>query len=301
MTKLASTLGFALIVLGWAATIGADVTHPSRRPFSGGLREPAAGSSAATPQLPSTASCVVPQTPASKTISSRSRPADRPGPLPAAQVTRNDGGNVTFEIRQRDDRSVDVNGRSGDLQISKSVTSDGALFLDLRTGSDHVSIGVSGQGTTVTRNGATIEWPRGSSDARPQEARRLLAGSEALLQFRRIGASLIDAEDRSVPGVAMLIADAAVGQLTGDVGAVGRAARFLGHARDGNRRPAALLPECFQTMDSDMVFALNDYAACLGSVWGNVFWEDLCAWRWVVEVESVWFQFIGCSGLGGMF
>jgi hypothetical protein len=99
----------------------------------------------------------------------------------------------------------------------------------------------------------------------------------------------------------MLIADAAVGQLTGDVGAVRRAARFLAHAGDSNRRPAALLPECFQTMDSDMIFALDDYASCLGSVWGNVLWEDLCAWRWVVEVESVWFQFIGCSGFGGMF
>jgi hypothetical protein len=299
MTKLASTLGSALVVLGWAA-IGADAPYPSQRPFSG-RQEPTGRGSAATPHRPPTFSCIAPQTPASKTISSPYQRAGRPAPLPAAQVIRNDRADATFEIRQRDDHSVEMNGRSGDLQISKSVTSDGGLLLDLRTGSDHVSIGVSGQGTTVTRNGATVSWPRGSSDARPQEARRLLAGSESLLQFRRIGASLIEAGDRSVPGVAVLIADAAVGQLTGDVGAVRRAARFLAHAGDSNRRPAALLPDCFQTMDSDMIFALDDYAACLGSVWGNVLWEDLCAWRWVVEVESVWFQFIGCSGFGGMF
>jgi hypothetical protein len=311
MRKLASTLGSALILL-CGGTIGADVQHATKADRRSLLPSVAAGPAdavspaAAPPSAARLGSCVVPQT----TITgvavadrlSAALAGDDIASKPAAQVSRNDKVDATFEVRQRDDGRAEVVGKSGDLQISKIVTSDGSFVLDLAASDDHVSIAASGQGTTITRNGARVSLPRSNpSDARSENGRRLLAGSKALLQFRRIGAGLVDAEDRSGPALAIVIADAAVGQLTGDVGAVRRAARYLAHSPAANTRPVALRPECFQTMESDMMFALNDYASCLGSVWGNLLWEDLCAWRWLVEVESMWFTFIGCSGLGRIF
>ncbi len=303
MAKLASTLGLGLIVLCGART-AADATRTDVQTMAPAVT--------AIPEVPAPLStfaqgpsCIVPQ-PAREPagLPARRQPlhAARTHARPVVQVTRHDGADATFELRPTDDGSVAMVGSSGGLQISKRVTSDGAFALDLSTGTDSVTIAASGQGTTVARNGTTISIPRtAASDDRPAQVHRLLAGSPAVMQLRRLGAALTDAEDRSAPGLAMVIADAAVGQLTGDVGAVRRAARYLAHNGGSNTRPASLLPDCFQSMEGDMMFALNDYAACLGSVWGNMFWEDLCAWRWVIEVESVWFTFIGCSVLGGLF
>jgi hypothetical protein len=288
MAKLVLTVGFALIVL-CGATIAAHVRRTNVQTFAQGpscVTPPSASAGMRPAPLPFRKSSSVAQTHA----------------RPAVQVTRNDGADATFELRPADDGSVTVVGTSGDLQMSKSVRSDGGFQLELTSGSDRISVSATGQATKVTRNGTTVSLPRGaSSEENFSDVRQLLAGSKAVVQFRRVGAALTDADDRSGPGVAMVIADAAVGQLTGDVGAVRRAARYLARNGSSNTRPAALLPECFQTMEADMMFALNDYSDCLGSVWGNMFWEDLCAWRWVIEVESVWFTFIGCSAFAGIF
>jgi hypothetical protein len=298
-TIVSASVAGALMVMSWVG-IGATGTHVST---TGQRPEPSAVVPRTTGQPP-TSSCAVPQV-----VALRSTPTRRSNSVdgralvrPAAQVTRNDRADVTFETRQTEDGAVAVVGKSGDLQITKTVHQDGNLVLDLTTDKDHVAITASGQGTTVTRGKTTIVLSRsGTSETKSESVRRLLADSKAVLQFRRVSAALIDTEDRSAPGLAMVVGDAVVGQLTGDVGAARRAAQHLAHKGADMARPASLRPECFQQMEMDMMYALNDYAACLGSVWGNIFWEDLCAWRWILEAESYWFQFVSCSGLGGLF
>ena len=45
-----------------------------------------------------------------------------------------------------------------------------------------------------------------------------------------------------------------------------------------------------------MAEAWNDYIACWTSVWPNDFFQEICAARWFIQVESYWFGFISCSG-----
>ena len=215
----------------------------------------------------------------------------------AAQVTRNDRADVTFEIRPAAGGSIEVSGRSGELQVKKTVQANGETVLELSTPSDKVTFMVTGQLTSISRGGTTVELPRtaASSDA-ADRGRRLLADSKAMLRFRAVNAALIDADDRSPASLAFITSDAVAGLLAGDVGAPRRIARFMADRGLSKVRRAAMAIDCFTLMEQRMTDAWVDYVGCVGSVLGMSYWQDLCAYRWVVQSESYWFSFIGCSG-----
>jgi hypothetical protein len=230
-----------------------------------------------------------------------SRPAGvRPKGLvrQAAQVTRNDRADATFEVRPAPDGGAEVAVRSGGLQVKKTVQGTGEFELDLTLEHDSVTLTVAGRGITVTRGRTRVERsrqePGGQSAVR---IRRLLADSPAVYAFRTMSAALLEANDHSPPAVSMLIADAMVGMLTGDVGAPRRYALFLARgARAAGVRPAALAVDCFTVMEERFVEAGNDYNACYESTSGSTFYQDLCSIRWGLQVESYWFSFLTCSG-----
>ena len=223
--------------------------------------------------------------------------AVRGGIRPTAQVTRNERADVTFEVRPSETGGVEVSGRSGDLTITKTVQSTGEFVLEVATGRDKVSIAVTGQGTTVIRGKNTVRIPRGGASGDNEgKARRLLADSGGVLQLRGLAATLLDADDRSPSSLAVIMADATVGMLTGDVGAPRRTAQFLAHRANGNARPAAMALDCFSLMETRMVEAFSDYVGCYDSVYGNPLFTNLCGYRWIVQVESYWFGFISCTG-----
>jgi hypothetical protein len=271
------TTALLLVALGaTGATAAAETRSPA--PFG-------AVSCAATP-----ASVVAPQIPALQ------KSAASPRSVRAAQVTRNERADVTFEVRPSPDGGVELSAESGALHVRKTVQSTGEFVLELSTGTDKVTIAMTGQGTIVSRGKTSVEQRRsgGTTDA-ADRIRRLLADSKSVVQFRGVAAALLDAEDRSPAAIAFIVADAVVGLMTGDVGAPRRAAKFLAHS-DGRQRPVAMAIDCFYLMEQRMVEAWTDYLSCWGSVWPSAFYQELCAARWVIQVESYWFGFISCSG-----
>jgi hypothetical protein len=217
---------------------------------------------------------------------------------PVAQVFRNDRADVTFELAPASTgEGITVSGRRGDLEVTKTVQASGEFVLGLATARDRVAIAVTGRGATVTRGRTTILLPRSEpSEGQAIRIRRLLADSEAVVQYRALTASLMETDDRSHPGLALIMSDATVGLLGGDVGAPGRIARLLGQRRNANARRAGMAVDCFTTMETRMMEAWNDYGSCYYSTAYNSFYQSMCSWRWTLQVESYWFNFIGCSG-----
>jgi hypothetical protein len=219
------------------------------------------------------------------------------GAAPAAQVKRNDRADVTFELRPSADGGVTLGARGHGLTITKTVQSNGDFVLDIETARDRVVIAASGSGATVTRGDSVLTLSRSdSSDAPLVAVRKALAGSDAIVRYRALAAALMQNDDRSHEALALIIADAAVGLLTGDVGAPGRVARLLGERARGRVRPVGMAVDCFTVMETRMVDAWYDYGLCFESTAYNSFYQSLCSWRWTIQVESYWFNFLSCTG-----
>jgi hypothetical protein len=217
----------------------------------------------------------------------------------AAQTSRNDKADATFEVRPAADGGIEVVGTSGGLNVKKVVHASGESVLTLGTDHDNLSIATTAQGITVTRNKTTLSLLRSdASEANGDKIRRLLADSQAVRQFRRMSATLIETDDRAPASLAAVIGDAVIGQLTGDVGAPRRAAAHLAR-RSSKLKPVALRPDCFAGMEANMMYAAQDVASCYSSVGNNSFWEDMCSIRWVLQAESYWFEFLSCTGFSG--
>jgi hypothetical protein len=216
---------------------------------------------------------------------------------PAAQVTRNDRADVTFELRPAASGGISVIARSGDLTATKTVQPTGDFVLELAAGQDRLSIAASAQGVVVTRGRTSVALRR---DDQPEEAevkaRTLLAASGSLVRFRAVAARLMEEQDRSAGALGLILADATVGLLSGDVGAPRRVARFLVERRLRNVREAGMALDCFTLMETRFVEAWNDYGSCYMSTEYNSFYQYLCSWRWTVQVESYWFNFLSCTG-----
>mgnify|MGYP003339736838 CR=1 FL=1 len=162
-----------------------------------------------------------------------------------------------------------------------SVHDDGAFTIEVATGRDSFTLEVNGQATTLARGRIRVRMPRGSEhDGEAQRGRRLLADSEAALRLRALAATLLDGDDRSPAGLAVVMTDAVVGLLGGDVGAPQRVAKYLAHTSAA--RPAAMRDDCFYTMEERMETAFVDYTACWESVYPWQYLQDACAMRWVV-------------------
>ena len=219
---------------------------------------------------------------------------------PVAQITRSERADATFEVRPGEDGAVQLNGRRGDLEFTKSVLSDGTFTLSLSAGGDRVTIAVTSDATVVTRGRSKITLSGGTgTEEQTRAVRRLLADSNAVLRFRALAAVLLIGDEWSAPAVAVMMADATVGALTGDVGAPGRAAQHLSRRGRARARPVAFAVDCFYLMETRFVQAWDDYVSCYFSVQDNPIYANLCAWRWTLQVESYWFSFISCSGFSG--
>jgi len=277
-----SRLVVVALALGTSASAtAADVRPPS---FALGARSCQVSGGAAAPSghQPSVVSAVR---------------AGRSVARPASQVTVNERANITFELRLTESGAVEVSGRTPGLQIRKTVQSSGDFVLELTHGTDIVTVSGGAQGLAVSRGTSRVELPRANvEEAQVHRARRLLADSKAVPAFRGIAAALIEADDRSPSSLALIMADATLGMLTGDVGASRRVAQFLARPGLAKVRRASMAIGCFDLMESRLVDAWNDLFACSISVYPNGFYLDLCSIRWALQVESYWFSFLSCTG-----
>jgi hypothetical protein len=111
-----------------------------------------------------------------------------------------------------------------------------------------------------------------------------------------VNAALLESEDRSPASLAFITSDAVAGLLTGDVGAPRRIAQFMARPGMSKVRQAGMAVDCFTLMETRMNDSWTDYMGCVASVLGYSYFQDLCAYRWVIQSESYWFNFISCTG-----
>lgn len=210
------------------------------------------------------------------------------------QVTFEPRTQTAFETRRTPDGSIELLAREGGLGVRKTVASDGRVTLELRLGRASTRLVASPEGIEVASGGETVAFdPRDATETTYEQVRLLLARSQPVRHFRRLAARLeaTDADDATTIGV--LVADAFVGMLDGDIGAPGRIARRLARKQRARIRAAGLSPNCYLNYEREVVEAWSDLERCYESV--SVLLYRLCESRWFLWVESSWFSYLSCS------
>lgn len=214
---------------------------------------------------------------------------------PAGQVRHYQRPNLTFSASTTIEGEVQIEASGNDFGLRKKVQSSGAYTLDLEAGRDKVTLRVTETEITIDRGGQIIIVAPDSPQAVADSVRRMLADSGAVRRLREAGAMFEADEDDSPAAAALLLSDAVVGALTGDVGAPRRVARLLSKrarslARSAGQRP----PSCYYQWEQTMMWVWMDFEECT-VLWNYGSW---CYARWTLQSESAWFSFLSCSGLG---
>lgn len=264
------------VAIAGALAAGAERTAGAT---AGGLRPPVplAACGAATP------------------VAAMPRPQAGLAARPAGQVRHYQKPNLTFSASTTVEGEVQIEASGGDFGFRKRVQSSGAYTLDLEAGRDTLRFRVTGTDITVTRGREVVIVLPDSPESVAITVRRMLSDSGAVKKLRQVGAMFEAAEDDSPAAAAVLLSDALVGSLTGDVGAPHRIAKLLSkRARSLNRSAGDRPPNCYSQWEQTMMWVWMDFEEC-AILWNYGFW---CTARWTLQTESAWFSFLSCSGLG---
>jgi hypothetical protein len=213
-------------------------------------------------------------------------------------------GAVSMSVERDPTGSPVIKFEAGGVEVRKVVQSDGRFQLQIRTADDHVVLTGDPGLLTFSRRGRTeVVRLNNLQDGAFDRARTLLADSRATRQFRAMAYGLSPSEASSPAGAGLQLTATFLSLLDGDVGAVkrlaGRGTASTGVAPAGT--VTATSDEeldgstCFQRFQGEVVSAWEDFEVCcirFGFLFPLV---DLCAFEWVLRVESAWFQFLGCS------
>lgn len=215
-----------------------------------------------------------------------------------AQVTRNDRADLTFELRPAPDGAVAVGAGGGELTIRKTVLPGGSWTLELLARNDRVTVSVAEHAVNVSRDKKSITVSLGSTgDDRLLAVRRLLADSRAVALFRGASAAIEASEDDAPASASVLMADALVGFLTGDVGAPRRIARHLARHALSREQRIGMATDCYAVWEQRVMAAWTEYTSCIMDVNPWAMLQIMCAARWSLMVEAYWWAFIACSSI----
>lgn len=206
---------------------------------------------------------------------------------------------LVFSVAPLADGRGELAARSGSFELRKKVAPNGETTIHLESREDSLVVTMTEGGVTVRRGRARAELSAVSPDeASMLEVQRVLAGSQALRQLRALAADLESVTDSGPEVVAVTISDAVLGFLAGDAGAPGRFASRMKARRDARMRQVLLRQEgCYPRWEDEVLYAWSEYQACLDDFeWWNPI-KEACTIRYLVWVESAWFQFLKCSAL----
>lgn len=194
-----------------------------------------------------------------------------------------------------------MSARSSDLRIEKRVAANGEATILLQAASDTVSVTVTGAAITVRRGTGEVMLSVNSPDEEQMLAvQQVLAGSRAVRRLRTLAGRLENGKDKDAGRMGIAVTDALLGFLTGDTGAPARFASRMRAEREGRLRPAGFAGEdfgCYRKWESEVMTAWIEYEGCLDDfAWWNPL-KEACTIRYLVWVESAWFEFLGCSAL----
>jgi hypothetical protein len=204
---------------------------------------------------------------------------------------------IDFQASRAADGSVRLDGASGDLTFKQVVRPGRGFVIEIATGNDRIALDVSPDGTVVTRNRKARKLaPSGATDADLDEVATLLGGSRAVRRFRAVAAAVQQSGDASGFSSAVLIADALVGEATGDTGASRRVADHLTRRIRARLKKVTLEgASCYDAWEATVLEAADDLEECANSFsWWSP-WKYVCSVPWYLEVLSAWAELLSCS------
>jgi hypothetical protein len=212
---------------------------------------------------------------------------------PAEQVTYDGRADVTYALDRTSDGALVLVAQRGTLTLTKTVRADGTFALELRDGPDEVSFAVTTDRIDVARRGKRLRLDVArATDEDYIKVRGNLANSRAIRAARRMAADLGPTLE-TPEGMGLLLADAFIGYLDGDVAAPARAARAL-RDRYSRGHQAVRLASCYDRWEHHVVRYWDDVVACFESfgIWNPM--RQLCSFRWTLQVETAWFSLMSC-------
>jgi len=184
-----------------------------------------------------------------------------------------------------------------DLGITKIVHANGDFHARIAARQDLLVLVRTGNRLRVTRGDRTAELSLDRADEDGLDlAQMLLAGSRAVRAFRSAHRQLSQDSRDSAPGVSLDHLDALLGILQGEPGVVERRAPSR---RDAGWRLSRVAcggqASCYSQYEGEVTSAWGDFSQCVDDVKWFPGLQEVCAFTWLLRVESAWFQFIGCS------
>jgi len=219
--------------------------------------------------------------------------------VPAKQVQYDPALDLTFSAAPTADGGVMLSGRSGELSFNKTVYQDGRFRLVVEARRDKVEIAAGPDELQVTRHRRTVTIvPTAATDDDYDKVRQVLAGSRAIRTFRMLAASLEDSpSEDTAPVIATMLSDVVIGMLDGDISAPQRFAHRISRRHQRRAKPVKWPTDCYFVWEDRVMASAADVLDCISSFSTFSLWRAACGFRWTLQVESYWFQMLGCSAI----
>ncbi|MCX6539404.1 MAG: hypothetical protein NT151_10815 [Acidobacteria bacterium] len=193
---------------------------------------------------------------------------------------------------------VDIDGDN--LNVRKTLHANGDFDLALRADDDLFAVVRRGEHVRVSRRNLTVDL--GTEALREtdlDQLQQVLAGSTAVRRFRAMRSMLAPATRCTGLGAAVDVIDMLIGVLKGEPPTPSPAttAPTVSTMSDVDDEAEIDNSNCYLNWVAEVVAAWNDYEGCIYSfAWYNPL-REVCAFAWIIRVESAWFRLVGCSSI----
>lgn len=189
--------------------------------------------------------------------------------------------------------------RIGQVRLVKTVDPNRLVHLAIDGGDEPASVVMMRGRVDVAVGSRAFSITASTSDTDLLAMRQALASSPAVQTVRATVARLSSDVAASVEGADLLVSNALLASLDGDLGALARVGRRLGEWLAAPAVEARLVLEtCYDAWKQEAVAAMNWVEQCYNDFeWWNVVMRDLCFVEWTLRVEAAWFEFLRCLAL----
>jgi hypothetical protein len=214
--------------------------------------------------------------------------------------------NATFSMGAAPDGSAWTEVQAGELTVDKWVSAAGQAVLTLRYRNDKVSFRLTADGYSISRGRRSARLTRDDrNEDRRTTVRELMLGSPAVRAFRALTTALERHEgDTSGAEISTILDGALVAMLDGDDGAVDRLGRRATRRARANIRPASVaaqFTDCVGNYERALLFAMQDYEACMTTAfdiwWWSPIYTPLCSLEFFGRSQQYIYQFITCLAI----
>lgn len=189
--------------------------------------------------------------------------------------------------------------RFGSVHLVKTVDANRSVHLAVAGEGGGVTVWMIRGRVEVTAGGRTFAVTATTPDSDLLAMRHTLAASPAVQAVRAAVARLSSDVAATVEGADLLVSNALLASLDGDVSALERVGRRLHQWLSAPTVEARfVLQTCYEDWKQEAVHAMNWVEQCYNDFeWWNVVMRDLCFVEWTLRVEAAWFEFLRCLAL----